>query len=150
MRLVDMTLGAVFGGGLVGTWLQLRHQRSVERNRRRERAAEVLAPMMKLLGEIRPYWWDTPEPNRQLVSDYKKRWEELREPFLVVAAAQPSPAVQDLAHKVDAAMGDTIALVDWLVEEKATKSDYAKQVLDESLEQHAKTHNLLSDLLKAI
>jgi hypothetical protein len=74
MRLVDMALGAIFGGGLVGTWLQLRHQRDVERNRRRERAAEVLAPMMKLLGDVRPYWLDMPDDgDRQLADGRMKR-----------------------------------------------------------------------------
>jgi hypothetical protein len=47
-------------------------------------------------------------------------------------------------------MGDTIALVDWLVAEAAEKSDYAKTVLNEALARHFETHDLLTELLRSI
>lgn len=40
--------------------------------------------------------------------------------------------------------------VDWLVDEKAMKTDYGDQLLNEALVRHAETHDLLTELLKSV
>jgi alkanesulfonate monooxygenase SsuD/methylene tetrahydromethanopterin reductase-like flavin-dependent oxidoreductase (luciferase family) len=49
--IVQTSIGAVaaIGGGFVGSWIQVRYQHRSERDRRRERAAEVLAEARALL-----------------------------------------------------------------------------------------------------
>lgn len=55
--MVQTGIGAVaaIGGGFVGAWWQARGQQRIERDRRRDRAAETAAAAIELLQDLDPY-----------------------------------------------------------------------------------------------
>jgi hypothetical protein len=147
-----MGLGAVFSGGLVGTLLQLRHQREVERDQRRERAAQVLADALALLQDLKPtanYRADEPWRSSD-IAKLKVRREELRTLLLRVAVARRSPMVRKLERELSSALDSTLTILRWIEQEAAVNESAAYTMLDEAFRQHQSAERALDDLLKAI
>lgn len=107
MRLVDMAIGAVFGGGLASTWLQVRQQRRTEMIERRERYADLLIDLDGVLslatsvrvaiavnGAVEP---EKAEQRNQVLTHHRVRvLPKLRR----LAHTHPSSGVRDLAQEL--------------------------------------------------
>jgi hypothetical protein len=102
MRVVDMAVGAVFGGGLVGTSLQVRHQREVQRNDRRERASPVVAEVVTFVEHIMPVRLAYQrKPSAEVIEPLLHRHAEVRSRLLALAVAHPERKVYEHARKLD-------------------------------------------------
>jgi hypothetical protein len=98
--------GAAIGGALVGAWAQGRVQQRLERQRRRGRAAEVLADVTALLEEADP--WRVKQWHGGTVDDAMKPFEDrrdkLRVKLVTLAASQPSRRRRRMIRQLDSAV----------------------------------------------
>ena len=98
---VQTGIGAVaaLGGGALGAWFQGRSQQRIERERRRERAAQTAAAVVELLHDLNPYreeWRYSKYSSKLGAIDLRRievRWE-----LWVLAAGHPSKQVRSLAR----------------------------------------------------
>jgi hypothetical protein len=98
---VSITLGAAVVavlGTLAATWMQLRHSRrareAAERERWREKGADVVAPLLSLIEDAEPLRLGLARGNLNLrVLDLSTKWGFLRNQLTVFATAHPSPEV---------------------------------------------------------
>jgi hypothetical protein len=151
---VDTVIGAILGGGLASTWLELRHQRETERESRRERYAELLGDLETLLvdantvrktgtligGLVPP---DVLEGSQDWI---QQKYGRLRRPLSALANAHPSPKVQDLARKLQAALVACLHTTWWGAQER----EGSVKLADLAKERHDEAQRLLGELQKAI
>jgi hypothetical protein len=116
-RLFDIIMGAIFGGGLSSTWLQLRHQRRIERNERREKYAGVLIDTQALIDVTTAIRYITTFRGG-LGPDKVKEWEASVErvrtrvsgPLMRLAHTHPSAQVRELAEQLTWETGTLLSL----------------------------------------
>jgi hypothetical protein len=165
---VQTAIGAIaaISGGVVGAWLQGRHQQRTERDRRRERSGEILAEITALLDDADPGSLEldaSPDSYNKTLVRLSERRSTIRLRLLTLAASHPSRDVRDLAGRLDRALleslGTTGLYLDDLVgrgiqpslddvifgrvKEAAEAERDAKQDYDEAL-------RLLAQLVEAI
>jgi hypothetical protein len=147
-RLLDITIGAIFGGSLTGTWLQVRHQRSLERNQRRERAAETLAALAEFVEDLNPeVLLMTHGFHGERLSELRRRYKEVRDPLLVLAVAHPRSSVRKLGRKLDTELASTWAWIvspPYVVKEADDDTDRVNVWLMQS---YRRTKDLVADFL---
>jgi hypothetical protein len=111
--------GAAIGGAPVGAWAQGGVQQRLERQRRRERAAEVLADVTALLEEANP--WRVKQWRRGTADDVMKTFEnqhdKLQVKLVALAASQPSPRRRRLVRQLDAAVAVSLKSTRSLLEQ---------------------------------
>jgi hypothetical protein len=111
-RLLDIGMGAVFGGGLTSTWLQLRDKRRTERNQRREQYAELFIDIRGILDTVFAIraiaaTSDDPEPEKA------ERWDRattslsrrIQGQLMLLAHKDPSRRTRRLANQMSSAIG---------------------------------------------
>jgi hypothetical protein len=153
---VQTGIGAVaaIGGGFVGAWWQARGQQRIERDRRRDRAAETAAAAIELLQDLDPY--QAVEIER---SNYKTKLEALtrrrldvRGQLWVLAAGHPSKDVRE--HAIDTAqtLGDSLAASSGLVQSmhETLDEDAVRQARELAEQWHRTAADRLERLLEAI
>jgi hypothetical protein len=98
-------MGAVFGGGLTSTWLQLRNQRRVERNERREKYADVLIDTQALIDVTTAARylasWEggkTREKAEEWEASIQRARARVSGPLKRLADTHPSAQVRELAE----------------------------------------------------
>jgi hypothetical protein len=117
---VQTGIGAVaaIGGGFVGAWWQARGQQRVERDRRRDRAAETAAAAVELLQDLDPY--EVVEIDRSSyeaeVKALTRRRLDVRGQLWVLAAGHPSKDVRERAIDAAQALGDSLAASSSLIQ----------------------------------
>jgi hypothetical protein len=117
---IQTGIGAVaaIGGGFVGAWWQARGQQRVERDRRRDRAAETAAAAVELLQDLDPY--EVVEIDRSSyeaeVKALTRRRLDVRGQLWVLAAGHPSKDVRERAIDVAQALGDSLAASSSLIQ----------------------------------
>jgi hypothetical protein len=150
---VDTVIGVILGGGLASTWLEVRHHRRTERDSRRERYAELLGDLETLLVDA-----DTIRRTGALIGglvtkevlEESKEWIEtkcgrLRRPLSALANGHPSPEVQNLARRLQAALVACLHTAWWGAQEQGSP-----QLADLAKEKHEEAQRLLGELQKAI
>jgi hypothetical protein len=155
--LAQTTVGAAAGitGGLLGSWIQGRSQGQLERHRRRERSAEVLADATSLLWEMnpnRPHFGHRLHDASSFFSANDRRMKSVRARLLLLVVGHPDADVRDLArqlnqslYELDSAMG---IFVDSMELEQSPAAVTKQRA--EAKERHAEADALLADLLKVI
>jgi monoamine oxidase len=105
--------GVAVVGTLLGTWLQLRHNRREQKVRaeaaRRERAAQILGRVRTLLHDLDPERMGANVSRKtptQLAS-FERRWSPLRDELAVFAAADDDPRVTEAAARLEIAVSNT-------------------------------------------
>ena len=150
---VQTGIGAVAAlvGGFIGAWWQARTQQRVERARRLERAADVLASVMSLLEDMQPRWFKYPGPtDRYDVAELQHKREAIGRQLLVLAASHPSARVRLLTLDLDQAVGDALTNVDVLVDAAQAKQPNVEDLVEQAVAAHEKARALLLNLLDAI
>jgi hypothetical protein len=151
------TVGAAAAivGGLLGSWMQGRSQGQLERHRRRERFAEVMADTTSLLWEMdphRPHFGHRLRDASSFFSANDRRMKSVRARLLLLVVGHSDAQVRDLARQLDQALYELDSamgiFVDSMELEQSTAA-VAKQRA-EAKERHGEADRLLSDLLKAI
>jgi len=130
---------AGLGGGLGGALIAVRYQRSSERNRQRERAAEVFAAMGPLLTELNPdrihmnlplIQDGQPDPMVETLQSLAERTHETRQQLSMLATWWPTAEGSDLAQRLEVALHNTVVWDGWLVHDArrgdATRSTVGK------------------------
>lgn len=102
--IVQTSIGAVaaIGDGFVGAWIQGRQQRRVERDRRRERAAEILAEVQALLTDATPQPLGLHAEEPTFEQKFTCLWtggSRTRIPLLTLEASNPSKRVAGFARE---------------------------------------------------
>jgi hypothetical protein len=146
---------AAIGGGLLGAWMQGLGQQRLERDRRRERFAEVLADATSLLEELnprRPHFGRKLSDPMAFHKDTGERLRSIRARLLILSVGHPDSQVRGLAgrldkalHELDSAMG---ILVDMMETDQQAPAVAKGRV--EAKDEHEEANGLLADLLKAI
>jgi hypothetical protein len=151
------TVGAAAAivGGLPGSWMQGRSQGQLERHRRREKFAEVLADTTSLLWEMNP---KRPRFRHKLPdwSMYHSISDTLltsvRAKLLLLSVGHPDQPVRDLARRLDQAVYELDSAMVIFIDMMETEQPLpivAKGRADAE-HRHGEADRLLSDLLKAI
>jgi hypothetical protein len=146
---------AAIGGGIVGAWMQGRSHGQLERHRRREKFAEVLADTTSLLWVMNP---QRPHFGHRLSdwSMYHESSDELltsvRGKLLLLGVGHPNQRVRDLARRLDKAVYELDSAMVIFVDSMETEQSSAAvaKLRIEAMERHAEANRLLADLLKAI
>jgi hypothetical protein len=107
---------AAIGGGFVGAWVQGRTQERMERQRRREGVAELLASVGELVRQADPgalkYQATTDEPDIRLddidatMKEFRIRSLDLRRKLNILAVSHPARKVRDLAASLEWHLGE--------------------------------------------
>jgi hypothetical protein len=144
---------AALGGGFVGAWWQARAQQRIERDHRRDRAAQATAAAVELLQDLDPY---------RVVgigrSSYKaelkaltQRRLDVRGQLWVLAAGHPSADVRDLAIKAAQALGDSLAAsTSYVANLEALDEDAVKDAREEAIRWNGIAADYLERLMQAI
>jgi hypothetical protein len=121
---VILTLGTALiagGAGLGSAEMSNRSLRQREERaeavRRRERGADVIAPILLFLDDIEPVrvsFNQSSETPRQM-QRLRLRWEELRQPLAAFAAGHPSPSVVSKSEQVITAVWNSFTSTSWVV-----------------------------------
>jgi hypothetical protein len=106
---------AAIGGGFVGAWVQGRSQERMERQRRREGVAELLASVDEFLRQADPgtleYQATTDEPDIRLddidaaMGEVRIRSLDLQRKLSILAVSHPARKVRDLAGLLELQLG---------------------------------------------
>ena len=159
---------AAIGGGFLGAWVQGRTQERMERQRRREGVAELLASVGEFLMGSDPgllaYQATSDEPNMRWDDidasreAFRTRGLDLRRKLDILAVSHPAPKVRNLADLLEGYLADVME----------TGDEYLRKVLGqppgsrnwanmsaEELEKYSEEQNnvarqTLSELLSAI
>jgi hypothetical protein len=116
---VTATIGAVsaIGGGVVGAWMQGRGQERRDRQRLRERAAEVIGTAFQLHVETAPdmlVCGRSEETATKVADELGRRHDAIRTQLWMLSVWYPSPRVRDLAlNATDAMFGSLHASVQY-------------------------------------
>jgi hypothetical protein len=120
---------AAIGGGFVGAWVQGRTQERMERQRRREGVAELLASVDEFLAQTVPrmvvYQATTDEPEMRwddvdaTMGEFRIRSLDLRRKLSILAVSHPARKVRDLAGLLEGLLGEGME----------TTSEYLRKVL---------------------
>jgi hypothetical protein len=143
---------AAIGGGFIGVWLQGRYQRQADRDRRRERAAEVVGDAIHWLADARPnllHRLDS-ETHRTIV-DLEERLGSIRRRLLVLAAGHPNPKVRELVEQLHPKMASTMEASKRMLREQRQLplGKTGVWALDPN-DDYANAERLVTELLKAI
>jgi hypothetical protein len=153
---------AAIGGGVVGAWANGRNQERVERQQRRERAAEVLAEVAAVLDDVAPPFPPTEHPtpvDRERLSVVTRRWGQLRMRLFVLGAVHPSAEVRELVEILQAnlslALESIRLLIRFLQEadpESKAEADVRRRLAerDEVERWHGAAHDTLRAVVEAI
>jgi len=109
---------AALAGGFIGAWVQGRNQQRTERDRRRERAAEILAQARALLTEAHPdhvVFDANPEASPQTFDEFGDRWQGIRVPLLTLSTIGESERVRGLARQLEPAIANALSRAAFLV-----------------------------------
>jgi hypothetical protein len=154
---VQTAIGAAagIGGGLLGAWMQGRGQDRIERYRRRERFAQVLADTTALLHETnprRPHFRYKLSDSSAYYSAIDRRLRSIRARLLLLSVEHPDRRIGDLARRLDealyeqdSAMGLFLDMME-LEQQPATVAKGRAEATD----RHEEAARLLADLVKAI
>lgn len=152
--IVQTGIGAVaaIGGGFVGSWIQVRYQHRSDRDRRRERAAEILAEARALLTEANPdrlafNACTTTSP--RTFDDLQGRWREIRVPLLTLSTVGDSKPVRDLARQLEPAMANALTRAAFLVGDLLRNRDIG-DAREDANRDHTEAIGLLGQLEEAI
>lgn len=153
---VQTGIGAVaaIGGGFIGAWWQARGQQRIERDRRRDRAAETAAAAIELLQDLDPYRAVEIERSRYKaeVKALTRRRLDGRGQLWVLAAGHPSKDVR--AHAIDAAqaLGDSLTASSGLVQSlhETLDEDAVTDARELAIQYHRTAADRLERLLEAI
>jgi len=139
---------AATGGGFAAAWMQGRSQLQLERQRRREAAADTLADATRLLENFEPDFLPTreaPAPGEPLLGERKG----IRLRLLQLAAKQPSRRVRRriglLDTKISAVIGVSLAYLDLREAGRETE-----EVLTSAREVHAEARQALRKVMDAL
>jgi hypothetical protein len=147
--------GAAIGGGFISAWVQGRYQRRMERDRRRELAAEVLAAVRALLTDATPDplgLFAHEETSQRILDALHERWQRIRVPLLTLGAGHPSrraKRVRDLARQLETATAATLAQDKWLVSD-VLRHRGPSDTREAANKKHAEAVSLLGQLEEAI
>lgn len=142
---------AAISGGFVGAWWQARGQQRIERDRRRERAAEILGEAALLLDDADTKFkaiWHI--PGHKVTGPLAQRHQTLRNELFVLAAAHPSREVWTLSRQLEEALFQTITGIEiWIDDRRGDRPDHeaAKATAQEA---HATAVRLPEQLHSAI
>jgi len=144
---------AAIAGGSVGAWLQGRHEQHMKRDRRRERAAEVVGPIHLLL--IDSNWQrlglnTRPETFEPTFTQLWDRWDHHSSPLLVLSTGHPSRHVRELAEALTGATSQTLTSTTWYVHGLLGHAADIERSRRRAEEDYQKARKLLTELCEAI
>jgi hypothetical protein len=153
---------AALGGGVIGGWLQGRNQDRLERNRRREEAAKVVASTTALLRDADPtgelaymaHWGAVDDT----LTEVQRRQKQLQQSLLVMAASTPSKTVRRLAQDLEVALAASLESTTLAVDSRLGRMDRHQHVASQGAEAwadqanpaHTDASKLLAELYDAI
>ena len=146
---------AATGGGFAAAWMQGRSQGQLERHRRREKFAEVLADTTSLLWEMdahRPHFGHRLHDAAAFFSATERRMKSVRARLLLLVVGHPDAQVRDLSRRLDQALYELDSAMGIFVDSMEFEQSPAAVVKlrTEARERHAEADRLLADLLKTI
>jgi hypothetical protein len=143
---------AAIAGGFIGAWVQGRNQERTERDRRRERAAEILAEARALLTEAHPdhlVFNATPEDPPRTFDEFGDRWQGIRVPLLTLSTIGESERARRLARQLEPAIANALSRAAFLVSDLLQGRDLldAREI---ALRDHGQAIQLLDQLEEAV
>jgi hypothetical protein len=144
---------AALGGGFVGAWWQARAQQRIERDRRRDRAAQATAAAVELLQDLDPYRvvHVGPSSYKAELKRLTQRRLDVRGQLWVLAAGHPSKDVRELAINAAQALGDSLTASTNYVENLADlDEDAIPDAREEAIRWNQTAANYLERLVQAI
>jgi hypothetical protein len=163
---VILTLGAALlaGGAGLGSAVMSNHglrqrEERIEAARRRERGADVIAPILIFIDDIEPVRVsfnrssETPKQMQRL----RMRWEELRQPLAAFAAGHPSAAVIEKSEQVITAVWNSFTSTSWVVHAitenmvphgREDDESGQRDTLDTARKDHADARCVVNELLQ--
>lgn len=160
--------GAAVGGGAAAAWLQaksqerieqrrLRHEEDLDRQQRRERAAETLAEVYSLLQHVQLEQYVTQKPREASGRDLPDALEALQTQeasaqLLLMAIREPSTQVRRLARELAEEMTNSVAMASFVQVGRAVGSDSEvfTRLARNSKESLALATRLLNELVEAL
>jgi hypothetical protein len=153
---------AALGGGVIGGWLQGRNQDRLERNRRRDEAAKVVASTTALLRDADPtgelasitHWGAVDNT----LAELQRRQKQLQQPLLVMAASTPSKTVRRLAQDLEVALAISLESTTLAVDSRLGRMSRHPYVAsqdtgawaDQAKRAHTDASKLVAELFDAI
>jgi hypothetical protein len=142
---------AAIGGGFAGAWWQARGQLRIERDRRRERAAEILGEVALLLDDadrkFKAIWHI---PGQEVMGPLAQRHQSLRNQLFVLAAAHPSRRVWTLSRQLEEALFQVIIGIEIWIDDRRGDQPGHEAAKATAQEDHATAVRLLEQLHTAI
>jgi hypothetical protein len=143
---------AAIGGGFLGAWLQGHSQERIERQRQRERAAELIGVAWQLHIEAAPDMlalFEEEQHARRAVVDLMQRHEAVRAQMWMLAVWYPSEKVRNLAMHASEAIFDSLHASFGYIRSRFEKP--GEDVSMEEAEQlYRETQQVLADLMRAL
>jgi hypothetical protein len=167
---------AAIGGGVAAAWLQgksqerieqrrLHHEECIERQQRRDRAAEVLAEVSALLRDSsvqRTLAEHLPEEAVKTLrfdtQDLQPRQKAAREQLILMAIREPSPEVRCLARELEKALDNSLHSTSYKLASRSAASRSAGKAVApilaklaaDSEQDHFKALALLDELVEKL
>jgi hypothetical protein len=164
--------GAAIGGGMAAAWFQgksqerieqrrLHHEERIERQQRRDRAAEVLADVSELLGDsaiqrtlaeaLAPESMGAAE--RHYADHLQPRLKAAREQLILMAIREPSPEVRRLARQLEKAVDSSLHSTSYMLASRTaegTAGPILAKLAADSEQDHFKALALLDELVEKL
>jgi hypothetical protein len=149
--IVAALIGAL-GGGVAGASLQGRRQDRVDRDQRRDRAAEVIAEVKALLTDLNPERLGFNAHEGTFDTSFtrlEERWQRLRVPLLTLWGGHPSKQVRDLSRDLEIAATNTLINGKWFVVDLLRGKD-SEEAHENARLWHERETKLVNEVLEAI
>jgi hypothetical protein len=150
---VQTGIGAVaaLGGGFAAAWMQGRAAFKLERQRRREEAADALAEVTRLLEDVNPTWlrFSTGVYANEAMRPHATRRAALRVKLLRLAAGHPSRRVRRLSRQLDRMLTNLVGS-SWAYLDARSDENSADDLLTAAQGHHQAAERLLGRLLGAL
>jgi hypothetical protein len=153
MEVGKLVVSAI-GGGAVGAWFQGRNQDRVERQRQRERAADLVGIATQLHVDTAPKrvalqvkQMNSEHPIRALM----ERHDEVRTQLWTLQAWHRSPQVRAVAHRLPQLMVASLDRTGAYVTVCLDKEDFDhEEGLEDAMHAYDEVSRLLGDLIRAV
>jgi hypothetical protein len=152
IRLVDIAVGALFGGGLVSTSRQLRHQRQVHKEDRRRQSSPTIIAVARLVEDSRPARCASRRvPSNAVIDPLLERQREVHDQLLALTIPHPSQKVRTFAYMLDRTIRRTIINTGaWIDLRQGEFSEGMEEARSIAEAEYAKAEQLLEKLIEAL
>jgi hypothetical protein len=150
---VQTAIGAVAatGGGFAAAWMQGRSQLQLERQRKREAAADTLVDFSRMLGSVDPRLIRDKEGASiaEMINPSGELRLEARERLWRLAASHPARRVRRISWKLDTTVGALVG-ASWSYLELRAAGKSGDLTLDAARGFHRDAERLLAKLIEAL